>query len=148
MRHTQMLPSGNIRLLYQTKSPSSHFFRNQEDGHIPAVPLPFAYSSQNMPFRVLPSQYPAAVTGGTCRSLAAHASACVRFGAPLRSHVPSASSQPLSASRAAACPSYTDTCEICRSGALSVKLPRMYSLHHRFSISVKTAVLPFSICLQ
>ena len=30
------------------------------------------------------------------------------------------------------CPQYTDTCKPCRSGALSVKLPRMYSLHHRF----------------
>ena len=75
MRRNVFFHSAGKELSCQIKKPVLLFLLKSGRRAYPAVPLPFAYSSQNMPLRVLPLQYPAAVTGGTCRSLAIHASA-------------------------------------------------------------------------
>ena len=75
------------RLLIAAKKP-------QQEGESFAVPLLFIYFSQSISYRVLRRlvQDPSAITGGPVAALP------LRFGAPLGSHVPSASSRLLSAS--------------------------------------------------
>ena len=74
---------------YNIKNVSSDYLRRRV---LPVLPLLFAPASRQKPHQVQQALYPSAITGGPVAALP------LRFGAPLWSHVPSASSRLLSAS--------------------------------------------------